>query len=280
MRKTGRLATLKDVLADEKLLRSMDLDPQRLYPVTAEDLQHLVALVEASPMYISHRMQLVESEIPGKETLVLAAHPSLLAERVKAHPSITSVQAWRLPYERMMALMKIDRETQVKAATEFAPFQVAKAVLWQARVLQLLGTFEGEKGANALYQSARPPESDLKLYRDRAPEKSRPQVDQDVALMQAAKQAASYWLGLIAYERGNYPAAVDYIQTRTLEAAAGGPLDGRGALQSGPLARSTRPHGRGYPLLQGRPVRTAARKPAAGPAAGIGQESGRKSRQG
>ncbi len=150
------VATLKDVLADEKLLRSMDLDPQRLYPITADDLQHIVALVEASPMYISHRMQLVESEIPGKETLVLAAHPSLLAERVKSHPSITSVQAWRLPYERMKALTKIDRETQVKAATEFAPFQVSKGVLWQARVLQLLGTFEGEKGANALYQSARP----------------------------------------------------------------------------------------------------------------------------
>ena len=89
--------------------------------------------------------------------------------------------------------------------------------------MQLLGTFEGEKGANALYQSARPPDSDLKLYRDKAPEKSRPKVDQDVALMQAAKQAASYWLGLIAFERGNYAAAVDYIQTRTLEAAPDGP---------------------------------------------------------
>ena len=78
------VATLKDVLADEKLLRSMDLDPQRLYPVTAEDLQHIVALVEASPMYISHRMQLVESEIPGKETLVLAA-TSFAAGRARSN---------------------------------------------------------------------------------------------------------------------------------------------------------------------------------------------------
>ncbi len=40
--------------------------------------------------------------------------------------------------------------------------------------------------------------------------------------MQEAKQCASYWLGLIAFERGNYAAAVDYLQTRTLEAAPEG----------------------------------------------------------
>jgi tetratricopeptide (TPR) repeat protein len=217
------VATLKDVMADEKLLRSMDLDDQRVYPITALDLQQVVALVEASPMYISHRMRLVESELPGKETLVLTAHPSALAERLKASPGITAVQAWRHPYERMKSQMQIDRETQVKAANEFAAFQTPSTVLWQARVLHLLGTFEGDKGANALYQSVRPSEADIKSYRDKAPEKNRPRVEFDVAHMQEAKQAASYWLGLIAFERGNYAAAVDYLQTRTLDAAPEGP---------------------------------------------------------
>lgn len=235
------VATLRDVLADEKLLRAMDLDPQRLYPITADDLQHLVALVEASPMFISQRMQLVESELPGKETLILTAHPSALAEKVKSHPGITGVQAWRLPYERMKKQMQLDRETQVKAVAEFAPFQIPNSILWQARVLHLLGSFDGDKGASVLYQSARPSDADLKSYRDKAPEKTRPKVENDVARMKEAKQSASYWLGLIAFERGNYPAAIDYFQTRTLEAAPEGPWTG-GARYN--LARSLEALGR------------------------------------
>jgi tetratricopeptide (TPR) repeat protein len=217
------VATLRDVLTDESLLRSMDLDPQRLYPIHAEDLQHVVALVEASPMYISQRMQLVETELPGKETLVLTARPSALAEQVKSHPGITGVQAWRLPYDRLKKQTQMDRETQAKFMAEVAPFQVPSSVLWQARVLHLLGSFDGDKGANALYQSARPSDADLKSYRDKAPEKTRPKVENDVARMKEAKQSASYWLGLIAFERGNYPTAVDYFETRTLEAAPEGP---------------------------------------------------------
>jgi hypothetical protein len=217
------VATLRDVLADEKLLRAMDVDSQRVYPITTEDLKHVVALVEASPMYISQRMQLVASELPGKETLILTAHPSELAEKVKSHPGITGVQAWRLPYERIKKQMNLDRETQLKAVAEFAPFQMPSSILWQARVLHLLGNVDGDKGASALYQSARPSDEDMKKYWEKAPEKARPKVENEVARMREAKQSASYWLGLIAFENGNYPAAIDYFQTRTLEASPEGP---------------------------------------------------------
>ena len=37
------------------------------------------------------------------------------------------------------------------------------------------------------------------------------------------KQDASYWLGLIAYQRGNYPAAIDYFTKRTLLFTPEGP---------------------------------------------------------
>ena len=37
------------------------------------------------------------------------------------------------------------------------------------------------------------------------------------------KQDASYWLGLIAYQRGNYPVAIDYFARRTLEFMPSGP---------------------------------------------------------
>ena len=37
------------------------------------------------------------------------------------------------------------------------------------------------------------------------------------------KQDASYWLGLIAFEQGNFPSAIDYFTKRTLDAMPGGP---------------------------------------------------------
>ena len=55
-------------------------------------------------------------------------------------------------------------------------------------------------------------------------------MTEDAALHPAEKQVylrakldASYWLGLIAQQRANYPAAVDYFIHRTLEALPNGP---------------------------------------------------------
>ena len=38
-----------------------------------------------------------------------------------------------------------------------------------------------------------------------------------------AKEDASYWLGLIAFEQKNYPVAIDYFSRRTLDATPDGP---------------------------------------------------------
>jgi TolA-binding protein len=40
------------------------------------------------------------------------------------------------------------------------------------------------------------------------------------------KQAASYWLGIIAYEQGDYRVAVDYFRERVLIASPDGPWTG------------------------------------------------------
>ena len=37
------------------------------------------------------------------------------------------------------------------------------------------------------------------------------------------KQDASFWLGLVAFEQGNYASAIDYFSKRTLAAMPGGP---------------------------------------------------------
>jgi tetratricopeptide (TPR) repeat protein len=67
----------------------------------------------------------------------------------------------------------------------------------------------GDDAATRFYQLARPAESDIASAELSA---------RGVELMGWAKEDASYWLGLIAYERGSHAAAVDFFLKRTLEA--------------------------------------------------------------
>ena len=109
------VATLNDVLADEKLLRNLDVDEQRRYPVAAGDLERVAVLVEGSPMYLSERMRLVEAELPGKESLVITTRPAALAERIKSHPHVESVRLWELPYERIRSIANPDAQDRAGA---------------------------------------------------------------------------------------------------------------------------------------------------------------------
>jgi len=119
--------------------------------------------------------------------------------------------------------------------------------LFKGRILHLKGHFQGQPGAIQCYQAARPATQDLvdaepKLAASRYENELLPAVRQMSPAMQTRLQAvakelahlqtgsclrgkhdASYWLGLIAAEQGNFPAAIDYFSKRTLEAAADSP---------------------------------------------------------
>ena len=69
------------------------------------------------------------------------------------------------------------------------------------------------------------------------------------------KHDASYWLGLIAFEQGNYPSAIDYFTKRTLDAVPDSPWTPAATYNVGPRLR-----GPGQPkqaigvVSRGRPV--------------------------
>ncbi|HEY2838535.1 MAG TPA: tetratricopeptide repeat protein [Pirellulales bacterium] len=220
------VATLAQAAADPAILRAMDADELHPYPVKAEDLHDLIAYVEGSPIYLSHRMQLVEEKLGGDESLILSVFPQEIAEELRGKPGVGSVRLWPLPFERLQGLEKPNREYVERTMREMGPFQQAPQ-LWQGRVLDLLGRYEGSNSASAMYQDARPSDATLSKQRGMAEKQKQPQqraiAEVGVEMRAIAKQDASYWLGLLSYERGNYPAAIDYLKTRVLEAAPDGP---------------------------------------------------------
>jgi hypothetical protein len=216
---SGRLAiqpaTLAQAADDEKVLRRLDANEKNAYPLSAADLKHVAIMLEASPAYLARRMQLFESKLAGAEKMVLSTHPSAQAERWKAVAGVDDVRLWQLPFDTLERRSRLSRDEVLAQLAALLPFYAMPAApLYRGRVLQLKGRFTGDDGAIHFYQLARPStEAITTSYMA--------EVEKVVQLR--AKQDASYWLGLIAYQRQSYPAAIDYFTKRTLLFAPDGP---------------------------------------------------------
>jgi tetratricopeptide (TPR) repeat protein len=248
-----RPASLAQVAADDSLLRRLDLNPAQPYPVKSADLKRVVLLIEASPQYLARRMKLVESRLAGARKMVLTATPTAQAERLKkaAGPGARA-QLWALPFDTLRRRQKLSPEQilrRIAASSQFYAL-LPIAPLYRARALHLKGQFTDQEGATSFYQLARPSNDDLDQAQRRlaadivksweARVRQLPAEQQAAAAQQArmiaaersetvrdacalGKQDASFWLGLIAFEQGNYASAIDYFSKRTLAAMPGGP---------------------------------------------------------
>jgi tetratricopeptide (TPR) repeat protein len=192
-------------------------------------LKHVVANIEGSPSNLSRRMALVESRLTGKHKIALTSPGSALADRLKGIPQLAEVKLWPLPFEIWLWQSKLNDEGMKAAARDMMVFQMIPTLM-QGRALYFKGLYDGDKGANKSFLNARPPNTmiaDWKLSPDAAKQVKREDISRveaaQVLLLQQAKQSASFWLGLVAFERQDYASAIDWFGKRTLEATPNGP---------------------------------------------------------
>ncbi len=231
-------ATLAQVAADDRLLRRLDVDPTHPLPIKAADLKHVVLLVEGSPQYLAKRMKLLESRLAGKQRMVLTARPAAQARRlVQAAGGKATAQLWALPYETLQRRRRLGPQGIIPQLVALLPFYAyTSSPLHRGRVLHLKGRFSGETGATACYQAARPSNEDITAAASkrrtadigrncRRSNNSTPSATPTCCRpwRVRGKQDASYWLGLVAFEQGNYPSAIDYFTQRTLAAIPNSP---------------------------------------------------------
>ena len=209
---TGQLdirpATLAQVASDEKLLRRLDADETHVYGVKGSDLKRVTVMLEASPTYLARRMNLLESCLIGPRKMVLTTSPTASAKHWKTVAPAADVRLWPWPFETLDRRSHLDRKSVLTRLAALLPFYATpSAPLYEGRMLHLRGKFVGDDGATRYYQEARP--SNAELLASSAP-------DVEKLLYLRGKQDASYWLGLIAYQRESYPAAIDYFTKRKL----------------------------------------------------------------
>ncbi len=212
-----RPATLRQVAADDSLLRKLDL-PSGRYPVRAEELQQVVVFVDGSPHYLSQRMFLLQGRVAGRLSIVLTALPAEIAKRFAGLEHVKEVRLLPAPYQVIENSRMLGQGRTPWLLQQLRPFMVGReygSPLWKGRQYHFRGIFEGDVTANTYYQEARAPERQIREQ----------QLEPDMAaLLRQVKLYASYWLGLIAAEQGNAVSAEDYFLERTLKAFGGGPF--------------------------------------------------------
>ncbi len=118
------IATLAEVANDDSLLRRLDLSQTRPYPVSADQLAAVTALVAALPESLSRRMKLLESRLVGQQRLVLSASPREWVEPLKACDHVTDVKLWPYPYLVIRHAMSIQRDQRQQAVDELKPLMI------------------------------------------------------------------------------------------------------------------------------------------------------------
>ncbi len=112
--KPGTIATLDQVVANPDLLRALDLSIEESvekmeYPVTADMLKNLTALVVAEPESIASRMLAVENKLTGDVRLNLTRDIDTEAGQLGALPGIDEVKLWHVPYSTQMFREQVDQ---------------------------------------------------------------------------------------------------------------------------------------------------------------------------
>ncbi len=207
------VATLEQVQKDDGLLRKLDLEGAP-YPVTAEQLKNVKAFIVADPFELSRRASQLDPMLTGDDHLSLAVKPSELAERLKNVTGVGDVGLWDVPFASLRDRLELGKAARHREALAFEPFAVRPA-LWKARTRHFQGrrkeankpgdeVLDDHQEAARLYMSKSVRPTDRVIAEKASEDEQR--VDAE------AKLNATYWLGSMSYDDGNFDVAADWFR--------------------------------------------------------------------
>ena len=240
------IATLKDARRDAAVTRRLGVAgfDEFAAPVTKDQIQQNVALLNLSPEAISPRMRTLQSGLTGERRMQTFADADAEATAWDDASGIAGVQLWKMPLlaDVYAEAMKV----QTNREPLFAIWHLANwaildgdadmsVKLSKARWLHMHGKFasnesENFEGATTLYMGQRAPEFEIedlqfdvdlqkKWFRRElglSPQQYRQQLAQIQTMMKMGKRTASYWLSLAQYDDGRIENANNWLTKRVL----------------------------------------------------------------
>jgi tetratricopeptide (TPR) repeat protein len=196
-------------------------------------LSRVVALIDATPPELSLRMQHLENALVGQQKLVLTTSPSRIVMALGDNDRIQHVGIWTMPYEGFIVRNRLQQNQQgfARLALEHSLFDGRQTPLFRARLLHLRGQYEDREdrpGARSLYLDCRPTEQQIRAVADiplrtaegepaaaataEQKELHRRRLEAVQVMMSRTKENATYWLGLMALDRGQYDVSIDFLE--------------------------------------------------------------------
>lgn len=227
----GGVATLEEVIADDDLLRSLDLEDSP-YPATSGQAKQAVACVVADTTSLSSRAADLEKQQSGKSAIVLHTDADALAEELQEIPGVASAALWEHPFNNLRRRLRLASATTAlaesarsAAASDFQPFAWAPR-LWKARMLHLRGMVETEREARkkgVLHDPINDHRAAAQLYLHRSVRPSEKllgrgdQTDPELlSIRRRNKTDATYWLGLLKFEQGQPAQSIAWLENKVL----------------------------------------------------------------
>jgi hypothetical protein len=234
------VAVLRQARADKNILRRCRLPGRFEYPIEADDLKEVVALLDIESPALGAPMRLLEDRLAGKNRMQLTLDADAVTSQLQAIDPDLKIELWSMPslaqlYARMV------RE-QVKDKTPFGiTYQlqnsayVYDSLFHEARLAHLRGEFEtnlDREGAPAMYMNSRVDDATL----DRLPYDDEVQMQLQVRRVanetqeefvarlnqfrqsfRNAKGDSNFFLGLLQFDLGNWEASIDWMDERILK---------------------------------------------------------------
>lgn len=230
-----RLATLKDAMTNERVLRRLNLPGQSEYAYDQASLKDIKLYVDAVPCADSSRMKMLQASLVNEERMVVFRDiDALIANAKKLAPEATA-ELWRVP---LLAQLQAARQREIlRTLNDKSRQYMAEHSVWltgnavaEGRFRHMQGKFEntdaGEDGALKLYIDARvddqritqmdySPEIRDELGVKRMPnepmEEYAMKVRQAQMFFASAKRDADFLLGQLLFDRNKISGARDAL---------------------------------------------------------------------
>jgi len=207
------IATLSQIIKDDALLRRLDL-PNEPFPLTSEAIKQSTAHLLVTPCAVSQRMKVIEMELSGELSVVLAVDSNEQRRLFGTIPNITVVELWKYPFRTVFEQLFTTGLTNELLTTFRLPNPRKSTFgLWSGRILYFKGRLTGQDSAVTCFQDARIPDRDFLDLRSLPLFQANPGMESAYRL---ATLNAIYWLGLTSYETGSLSAAKEYWESRDM----------------------------------------------------------------
>lgn len=209
------VATLKEIQADDSLLRRLDL-ADAPYPVTAEAAQAARVQVVASPLALSRRASAFEKKLTADDAVAAASDVDALAEKLGKAAGVTEVSLWPGPYQTLLDKLKAKPSQRRQAVREFLPF-AWRPHLWRARGQHFRGLLgKADTKRDALAEEVNDHRAAQRYYMNpkvRPPDNRLAKVAGEKRdIYRAAKTYATLFLANLSYDGGSYKVSKNWLQ--------------------------------------------------------------------